>query len=374
VNRRPALALVAAAAVAASATAATASTAATHRQRLDVRVLAHVPAPGYPALSLVTPDRRIYVGTFTNPQGQDTGPSKVFAYSSSGRLLRTWTVRGQTPGAAHGVQVAERDARGRLYLLDQNPSRVLVLDPRTGRQTTYATFSDLPSCSAANRPDACSNTVLDNPPEPDYAAWAPDGALLVTDYTQGVIWRVPPHGGRATVWMSDPRFDGTEFGPAGIVMLPGGRELLLSTSAGGVTTAGNPTAGKLYRISVDGAGRPGRIRQIWESGPTEAPDGFAVARSGHIYLALVGPGANTVVELSAAGGEIARVPASPVANASQDVPFDEPSSVQFLDDRLIVTNDAYFSGDASHFVLFDVYAGAGERGAPHYLPRGAGLR
>jgi hypothetical protein len=27
-----------------------------------------------------------------------------------------------------------------------------------------------------------------------------------------------------------------------------------------------------------------------------------------------------------------------------------------------------------HFVLFDVYAGARERGAPHYLPRGAGLR
>ncbi len=360
--------ILALAAVLALALSALASAQASDARRpYDVRVLAHVPPPGYPALSLVTPDRTIWVGTFMDAFGRTTGPSKVFGYSPSGRLVKTFTVRGQTPGMAHGVQVAEYDARGRLDLLDQHPARVLVLDPRTGRQRTYATFRDIPTCSAANRPADCSDTVMDNPPEPDYAAWLPDGSLLVTDYEQSVVWRVPPGGGAAQVWLSDPRLDGTEFGPAGIVTLPGGRTVLLASSAGGVTSAGNPTAGKLYRLTVDGGGHVTRMTQIWESGPTEAPDGFAVGRSGRIYLALVGPAANAVVVLSpGARSVVARIPASPLANEQQKVPFDEPSSVQFLDERLIVTNDAYFSGDPSHFVLFDVFAG--ERGLPHFLP------
>jgi hypothetical protein len=49
-----------------------------------------------------------------------------------------------------------------------------------------------------------------------------------------------------------------------------------------------------------------------------------------------------------------------------EVPFDEPSSVQFDGERLIVTNDAFFSGDQTHMVLFDVFAG--EPGEPVYVP------
>src|SRR5438046_10052265 len=86
------------------------------RKRFDTRVLAHVGSPGYPALSLVAPDRTIYVGTFTNASGSDTGPSKVFAYSPRGKLLRTYVIKGQTSGAAHGVQGAAIDKRGVLYL------------------------------------------------------------------------------------------------------------------------------------------------------------------------------------------------------------------------------------------------------------------
>jgi hypothetical protein len=48
------------------------------------------------------------------------------------------------------------------------------------------------------------------------------------------------------------------------------------------------------------------------------------------------------------------------------VPYDSPSSVIFDGDRLIVTNDAYFSGDRSHQVLFDV--AAGEPGARPFVP------
>jgi hypothetical protein len=49
-----------------------------------------------------------------------------------------------------------------------------------------------------------------------------------------------------------------------------------------------------------------------------------------------------------------------------EVPFDSPSSVQFDGERLIVTNDAFFSGEQTHMVLFDVFAS--EPGEPVFVP------
>jgi sugar lactone lactonase YvrE len=351
--------------VAVTALAALVAAPAGARDRFDIRVLARVPAPGYPALSLVAPDRTIYVGTFTDLAGDDTGPSKVFAFAPDGHLLREYTIQGQTPGTAHGVQTAAMDAKGRLYLLDQHPARTLTIDPKTGAQSTYATFRDVTPCLPGQTAD-CSATVSDNEPEPDYGAWGPDGSLYVTDYTQGLIWRVPPGGGKAEVWLTDPHLDGAEFGPAGIVLMPDRRTLMVSTSAGGMTTGDDPTTGKLYTLPIQPDGKPGALEKLYESGPREAPDGFAIAASGNIYLALVGPGANQLVEIAPDGREIARVPGDATANSQMEVPFDSPSSVQFDGDRLIVTNDAFFSGDQSHFVLFDVFAG--EPGEPVYVP------
>jgi sugar lactone lactonase YvrE len=333
------------------------------RDKYDVRVLAHVPPPGQPALSLVAPDRTIYVGTFTNSSGSPNGPSKVFAYSPEGQLQKTFTVQGQDANADNGVQVAAIDAHGLLYLLDQHPARIVTLDPKTGAQATYATFKDVPPCPPPGVGNECSATLMDNPPEPDYAAWGRDGSLYVTDYTQGLIWRVPPGGGPGHVWFTDTRLDGLQFGPAGIVLMPDHKTLVVSTSAGGPTSP-NPTTGKLYRLPIMENRNPGQLTQIYESGPTEAPDGFALAQSGNIYMALVGPNANQLVVIAPDGHEIARI--SHQASGPDDVPFDEPSSVAFDGDRMIVTNDAYFSGDQSHFVLFDVFAG--EQGAPVFVP------
>ncbi|MEA2423296.1 MAG: hypothetical protein QOF55_2395 [Thermoleophilaceae bacterium] len=336
------------------------------RDRFDTKVLARVPTPGYPALSLVAPNRTIYVGTFTNAMGSDTGPSKVFAFAPDGQLTREYTVEGQTPGASHGVQVAAIDAKGRLYLLDQHPARVLILDPATGKQTTYGTFKDVPPCLPGAATADCSATTMDNEPEPDYAAWGTDGSLYVTDYLQGLIWRVPPGGGEAKVWLTDPQLDGSQFGPAGIVLMPDHKTLMISTSAGGVATPGDPTTGKLYTVPIGVDGKPGTLKKLWESGPREGPDGFALAASGNVYLALVGPGANQIVEIAPDGKELARAPGDPNANSQMEVPFDSPSSVQFDGQRMIVTNDAFFSGDQTHMVVFDVFAA--EPGEPVFVP------
>src|SRR4051812_21620226 len=344
---------------------ACAPAAASARDRFDTRVLARVPSPGYPALSLVAPDGTIYVGSFENPAG-DSLPSKVFALAPDGRLVRSYTVPGQDLAAEHGVQVAAIDADGLLYLLDQHPARILTLDPRTGRFGYYGAFHDVPTCKASGRAGDCSATLLDNEPEPDYGAWGTDGSLYVTDYTQGLIWRLPPGGGNAEVWLTDPVIDGGLFGPAGLVLLPDHRTLLFSTGTNGPTTIGsNPTAGGLYRVTIGPNGKPTGLTKLWQSGPREAPDGFAVSAAGNVYLTLVGPAANQIVELSAHGDELARYP-SPLQNLTMSVPFDEPSSAQFAGQSLIVTNQSYLAGDTSHMALLEVYTG--EAGMPIYVP------
>lgn len=366
-------ALVGAAALAVAAMAP--ATAHPARARGDIRVFAHIGAPGEPSLTLVTPKHKVYVGTFEDVAGSDTNPSKVFKYDAKGKLRRTYVIHGQTPGAAHGVQVAARDRHGRLYILDQNPSRVIILNPRTGKQHTYATFADVPTCSAAGRTTNCSNTSADNPPEPDYAAWLPDGSLVVTDYAQQLVWRVPRHGGKARVWLNNKVLDGEMFGPAGIVAMPNHHSLLMTVASGGIPTASpsdNPAQGRLYRITFSGHHKVRRLHRLWSSDVGQAPDGFAVSRNHrHVYIAMAGPTANSVIEVAhGAHGwkSVWQVPKTPNGAGSSPVPWDTVTSVQFLGRRILVTNQAYFSGDSSHWVVFDV--AAGEHGMRLFTPHG----
>jgi sugar lactone lactonase YvrE len=335
----------------ASAVAGAGAAHAQQRPRWDARTLAVVPPPGFPARAYVAPNGRIYEGTYDNPAG-DTVPSRVLEYLADGTLLRSWTIRGQDLSQAHGVQVATSDARGRLVLLDKAPARVILLDPRTGAQSTYATFADLPVCGSP----PCSPALRDETPMADYGVWGPDGSLYVTDYQQAVIWRVPPGGGAAQVWLADRRLDGDMFGTAGIALAADHRTLVISQGSSAGLMAGNPATGRIYTAAIGADGKPGDLRQLWESGPAEAPDGLAIAASGRIYVALVSPIANQLVAIGPDGREIDRSPAT----------FDAPSSVAFLHDSLIVADQSYVNGDPSHMQILDV--AVGEPGIPELIP------
>jgi streptogramin lyase len=312
-----------------------------------VQVFARMPAPGYPASAVLSRDGFIYAGSFKPLQGGSDAPSKVFAFGPGGAIARSYTITGQTPGQPHGVQVSVSDAQGDLYLLDQAPARVLVLDPATGSQRTWATFPQLPGGNA---------------PEPDFAAWGPDGSLYVTDYAQYVIWRIPPGGGQAKVWMSNPAFNGVIVGPAGIALMADRHTLMFDTGG----EVGTGASGVLYTVPIEPNGSPGPLHTVWTSAAAEAPDGFAIARSGDIYVSLVGPLANAVVELSPSGQELARVPANAVSNAMMPIPFDAPGSVLFLGSRIIVGNQSAINQDTAHMALLEV--GVGEPGLPIYVP------
>jgi sugar lactone lactonase YvrE len=336
--------------------------------RGDVSVFAPVFTPGYPALPHVVGDR-VYEGTYANPQG-DTLPSRVFQYSATGVPLRSFTVTGQDLSQAHGVQVAANDARGRLLLLDRTSGRILRLDPSTGIQTQYARVPDLPLCSAAAAGTPCSPALIDQPPMPDYAAWGPDGSLYVTDYQQAVIWRIPPGGGTPQVWLADRRLDGGPFGTACIVMSPDHRTLLFDQASNGGLGTLTPSTGKLYAVPIEAGGGPGALRQLWESGPGDAPDGCALSATGDIYIALVGA-ANQVVELDSSGHELTRFGQAATGSNSSPIPFDSPSGVAFLGTRLLIANQSYFAGTAANQVLLALETG--EAGAPVYVPANAGL-
>jgi sugar lactone lactonase YvrE len=283
-----------------------AAPAASARDRWDTRVFALVPRPGFPAMAYVAPSGRVYEGTYDNPTG-DTMPSRVLEYDGEGTLLRSWTLNGQDIAQAHGVQVATSDSAGRLVLLDKAPPRIVLLDPRTGSQTTEATF---PAGSI-----------------PNYA-------------------------------------DGGPFGTTGIALAPDRSTLIIGQQSEAGLGAGNPSTGRLLTVAIGRDGKPGGLTPLWESRPADGPDGFAIARSGAIYVALLV--ANQIAVVGPDGSERERFPAGPGGANGSAVPFDNPSSVRFLGTRLMVANQSYIAGDATHQAILDVEAG--EPGLPELIP------
>lgn len=310
------------------------------RAKWDTRVLALVPQPGYPAHAYVHPNGRVYEGTYDNPQG-DSRASKVFEFSDEGTLLRSYTIQRQSTGDPHGVQVATSDHKGRLILLDKAPARAVALNLGNGRQRLYSKFP--------------SQAV------PNYAAWAPDGSLYVTDYESPVIYRIPPRGGRAKEWLRNPALDGSQFGATGMQLMPDKKTLMVGTQSAAGLGFGDPTTGRLLQIPILDSGKPGKITQFWESRPLDGPDGFAIAQDGSVYVALLV--ANAIAEVSPKGVETDR---SPTAG------FDNPSNAQFLGNRLMVANQSYFTGDGSHQAVLDVWVG--KPGLTRLIPRKAGFK
>jgi sugar lactone lactonase YvrE len=336
------------------------------RTHLDLRVFAKVGQPGQPEPIAIGPDDGlVYVGTNQLERGDAHAPSKIFVYSRRGELRREYTIKGQDLGESHGIQGLAFDGRDRLFALDRSADpRVLVIDPRSGRQRTYSRFRDVPPCEAAGRTRNCSATVTDATAEPDYAAFGPGGALYVTDIEQALIWRVPRGGGRPSVWLTDPRLESI-FGPNGIQFMADRRTLMLAVTSTRPGTEGEPSTGALYKVLLRRDGKAGPLRLFWRSRPFDGPDGFALGRSGKVYLALAG--ASQIVVISPRGEELARVPANPLENMAEEIPVDAPGSVAFLGRRALVTNHSAIRGDPQSWAVLDLYAG--ERGLPLHYPR-----
>jgi hypothetical protein len=359
--RRRRLGLVASILAAVLLTAAAAP--ALGREPLDIDVFARIGPPGQPEPIAIGPDGRVYVGTNQLGRGDADAPSKIFAFSGEGELLREYELQGQPLDEDHGIQGLLFDGDGLLYVLDRSADpRVVILDPVTGEQRRYASFRDVPPCTPVSTGE-CAQDAVDDPAGPDYGVFSPTGDLYVTDIDQALIWRVPPGGGNAEIWLTDQRLESV-FGPNGIQFMADGRTLLFANTASN-PLAGNPATGRLYTVPVQADGTAGPLTQVWESLPLDGPDGLAIARSGNVYVALAG--ANQVLLLSPQFTEQARVPTDPLANQAEEIPLDGPGSVAFLGERLLVSNHSPIRGDPDSWAVLDVFAG--ESGLPLHYPQ-----
>jgi sugar lactone lactonase YvrE len=332
---------------------------------LKTEVFAKVPAPGFPEGIVVADDDTVYVGTHQGAVTPSTTPSHVYAYDKNGNLKKDYVIQGQD-SSGQGILGMALDKQGNLYILDRNPSRIVRLNPKTGKQSTYATFKEVKPCVAGQPAGNCSAESEDRAAYADDLVFAPDGTLYVTDIQQALIWKVPNGGGEAQIWYTDPDLDSV-FGANGIRFADNGKTLVFAVSVHGITDPNQMFNGKgrIYKLPINRDGSPGTKKLIWEAKQTgEGPDGFEIGKSGKLYVALALPGGLMV--LSPDGKEITRTPATPEENQQQEVPYSMPANVAFSGKSVLITNQDYFAEDPNKHVVFKV--NVGECGKPLFRP------
>lgn len=350
------------AAVIAISTVAAASAFAADRPRGDFKLFAHVPAPGAPAAVVVDPKGPVYTNTLNAESGDTAKQSSVFSFSAEGQLLREYPMKGQDLSTQHGLTGMAQDAEGMLYVASLAPPIVYRLDPKTGAQVTYATMRDVPVCGGSVTTD-CSKAVTDRKPWPDYVVLGPDGTMYVTDSLQALIWRVPPGGGKAEIWLTDDRLQSLigspGFGPSAMKLAPDNRTLYFTTIEG-PTGDGDPSAGRIWTLPIQADGKPGELKQFYVAQSADGPGGIGFAKSGKLYVAM--SGSSQIAVLDGNGKELERFPATPADNNSSP-PLDAPVDMAFRGNSLIAANSAFLSNTAANMALLDFNAGE-----PGYAP------
>jgi sugar lactone lactonase YvrE len=305
---------------------------------------------------VIAPDGTIYTATLNAQSGDTAAASKVFAFTPDGKLERTYDIQGQDLSQQHGLTGLAMDAAGNLYIGSLAPPMVFKLDPKTGKQSVYGTFRDVPVCSGTVTSD-CSKATKDWKPWPDYIVLAPDGSLYETDSLQALIWKVPPGGGRGQVWFTDDRLQSLigppAFGPSAMKLAPDQKTLMFTTIEG-PTGNGDPSAGRIWKLPIESGGVPGILQQFYVAQSADGPGGIGFAKSGKLFVTL--SGSNQIAEVGADGKEISRFP-DPVTNNGYQPPLDSPLDVAFRGNSLLVANSSFLSNSAQNFALLDVFVG-----------------
>src|SRR5512140_197049 len=325
----------------------------------DVSVFASAPAPGHPFGIAVDGDR-IYVSTsagdfFADPANgghRNSDGERVFAYDEDGNHVST-TVIPTMPAATMGPFGLALDGnsgqRHTLYVADMT-GRILRVD-LCPHPAAPEVFSQVPA-STGFAGDWMKSMWND-------LAFDKGGNLYVPD-DKPRIWRVTPDG-TASIWFTDPRLAGAfgfAGGPLGGRIDPTGHWLYFSVTVSAefpfqaviyrVRLVDHPTASDLEVVHVF---------PIVQGQALPQASGIAFARSGNLYVSLLGP--NQIAVLDPAGDEIGRI-SSPLFHSPWGLAFDGTS--------LLVTNADLEPGDnPAAWKIFKVFVG--ETGLPLNRPR-----
>jgi sugar lactone lactonase YvrE len=324
----------------------------------DISVFATVPAPGHP-FGIAVDKNRIYISTsagdfFADPANGghlNSDGERVFAYDEKGNLVTTTSIA-TMPNSNMGLFGLALDGNAKpdhhLYVADMN-GRILRL--------------------ALDRPNAVPDLFAQAPLAGGWMAtmWNDlvfdrAGNLFMTD-DKPRLWRVTPDG-QASIWFEDPRLTGLfgfAGGPLGGRIDPTGKFLYFTITI----SAAFPGEAVVYRIPLVDHPSAADLEVVHrfpvvpgQQLPQAA--GLAFAKSGNIYVGLIGP--NQVAMLDPAGNEIRRI-SSPL--------FDSPWGLAFIGQSLLVTNasiEPFESPD--HWKVLKVFVG--ESGLPLNRPRTSG--
>src|SRR5207249_51357 len=144
------------------------------------------------------------------PDGRLQKEDTTMRHSTVGKLVTGAALLAVVVGLRVTAAPPEAQALSRP-IADMN-GRVLRADPSTGVQDVYGTIP--------------TNTDTSFTDMPGFVVFDTAGNLYVSDWSAPIIWRVPPGGGQAQLWFTDPRLAGT-YGAnvAGIALDPSGQNL-----------------------------------------------------------------------------------------------------------------------------------------------------
>jgi len=328
----------------------------------DVSVFASAPAPGHP-FGVAVGDDRVYVSTsagdfFADPFNGghlNSDDERIFTYDEAGNLVDT-TVIDTAENSDMGLFGLALDgnptATHKLYVADMN-GRILRLD--LGKHPAAPeVFSQVPADTglAGDWMKAMWNDLV----------FDRVGNLYVPD-DKPRIWRVSPNG-TASIWFTDPRltgFFGFAGGPLGGRIDPTGKWLYFSITV----AADEPLTAAIYRVRLVDHPTASDLELVhrFPFDPSQEPPqatGLAFAKSGNLYVSLLGP--NQVAVLDPAGNEINRI---------SDPRFHSPWGLAFMGKSLLVTNgDLEPATNPDAWKIFKVYVG--ETGLPLNRPRISG--
>jgi len=337
---------------------ALASETAQHPAFGDATVFASVPAPGHP-FGVAVDKNRVYISTsagdfFADPSiggHRNSDGERVFAYDQKGNLVTTTSIA-TGPNSNMGLFGLALDGNPnpdhQLYIADMN-GRILRLS-LDQKDAAPVLFAEAP-LAGGWMATMWNDLVFDRA-----------GNLFMTD-DKPRLWRVTPDG-QASIWFQDTRLTGlfgVAGGPLGGRIDPTGKFLYFTITI----SLEFPGEAVVYRIplvdhpSASDLEVVHRFPVVYGQQPPQAA-GLAFAKSGNIYVGLIGT--NQIAVLDPAGNEIRRI-SSPL--------FDSPWGLAFMGQSLLVTNASIEPTEIpDHWKVLKVFVG--ESGLPLNRPRTSG--